>query len=280
MRCAWQAYLNLLPSWLRPEVDRLGYEKLLETRLRLHCRTELITEDGSVWLDRQAEREDLSFPINIASGYSPWAAASIAQGYITAAGGHRIGVCGQATLNGGNMCGISNVSSISIRAAKDFPGIARGTDNLDGSILLIGPPGSGKTTLLRDLIRTKAERMLISVIDERAELFPTVQKQYCFEPGKRMDIMSGCTKQQGIEAVLRSMNPQMIAMDEITASEDCEALLHAGWCGVKLLATAHAGSKQDLFARSVYKPLLKKRLFDYLIILKADKTWNVERIDI
>ena len=60
--------------------------------------------------------------------------------------------------------------------------------------------------------------------------------------------------------------------------DDCDALLHAGWCGVELLATAHAGSISDLKNRLIYRPLIDKRLFTTVIILHRDKSWAVERI--
>ena len=278
MRCAWQAYLNLLPLWLRSDVDKFGAEKVLEVRLRNHCPPELITTEGSVWLKRPVEKEDLTFTVNMASGYSPWTAETIARGYITAPGGHRIGLCGQATVFDGRMTGISRVSSLCVRAAKDFSGIAKKAADLSGSILILGCPGSGKTTLLRDLIRYRSESALVSVVDERGEIFPTVQNQICFPAGRRTDVITGCAKSQGIEAVLRSMNPQVIAVDEITAQEDTQALLHAGWCGVSLLATAHAASKQDLYRRQVYKPLVESKLFDTLLILQPDRSWRLERM--
>ena len=76
------------------------------------------------------------------------------------------------------------------------------------------------------------------------------------------------------------MSPDTIAMDEITAKEECDALLHAGWCGVHLLATAHAGSKIDLFSRPVYRPIIESKLFETLIILQPDKSWHIERMEL
>lgn len=282
MKCAWQAYMNLVPIRMRQDVDKLGKDTLQELRLRLNTPPELITAEGSVWLEQVVVREDLLFCVNTASRYSPWAARTAAFGYITAPGGHRIGLCGEATVNDGVMTGISTPTSLCLRVARDFAGIAERAAKIKGSILILGKPGSGKTTLLRDLIRQKSDcgAGCIAVVDERGELFPTAQEQLCFPTGKRTDILTGCTKVQGIETVLRSMCPSVIAVDEITAQEDCNALIHAGWCGVQLLATAHASNRADLYARPVYKPLIKSKLFDTLLILQPDKSWRMERIDL
>ena len=75
------------------------------------------------------------------------------------------------------------------------------------------------------------------------------------------------------------MGPDTIAIDEITAYEDCQALLQAGWCGVSLLATAHAGSREDLLRRPVYRPIIESGLFDTLLVLSGDKTWHAERLN-
>ncbi len=281
MRCAWQSYINLLPIRMREEVDKLGSQSLQELRLRLNLLPELITANGSLWLEETVTREDLSYCINAASRYSPWSAATSAQGYITAPGGHRVGICGNATVSEGKMRGITEPSSLCLRVARDFPGIAEAALKTKGSVLIVGRPGSGKTTLLRDLIRQKSENSegSIAVVDERGELFPKVQGDNCFPPGRRTDILSGCSKAEGIHIVLRNMNPSIIAVDEITAQEDCNALIHAGWCGVKFLATVHAGSRSDLYSRPVYKPIIKSGLFDTLLILQPDKSWRMERMN-
>lgn len=280
MNCAWNAYLNLVPLWLRPFVDKYGRDTLQELRLRRGYPPELILKSGSLWADRPVTYEDLTYCINVASQYSPWSAATCSHGYITAQGGHRIGVCGEATVRDGRMTGISNPHYLCLRVARDFHGIAEKIADLDGSILIIGSPGRGKTTLLRDLIRTVSERRQgsVAVVDERGELFPLLRDGSGFPAGKRTDILNGCGKTQGIESVLRTMGPSVIAVDEITAPEDCSALLHAGWCGVKLLATAHADSAEDLWDRPIYRPLINSGLFDHLVVLQKDKSWKVERM--
>ena len=280
MRCAWQALINLLPVWMRENVDRLVKNSLQEIRLRVNAPPELVTDTGLIYIERCVSEEDLRFVVNVATRYSPWNASTTSMGYITAPGGHRIGICGHVVIGDGAIKGIQQISSLCIRVARDFMGISNGADDGKSTILIIGRPGSGKTTLLRDLIRWRSNLDLgnVSVVDEKEEIFPRAFHQMCFHAGKHTDIISGCKKKEGIEMVLRNMNPTTIAVDEITAEEDCTALLHAGWCGVQLLATAHAGSKEDLLSRPVYKPLLESRLINYLIVLNADKTWRKEEL--
>lgn len=277
MRCAWQEYLNLIPPGLRAEVDRQGRDSLQELRLRLGLPPELCKTDGSSLLKHLITAEDLNFVINSATRYSAWSASTAAQGYLTASGGHRVGLCGEAVIQQGRMTGIRKPSSVCIRVARDFPGIAKGI-RAKGSVLILGKPGSGKTTLLRDLIRQRSETGSgsIAVVDERGELFP----QNCFPAGSRTDVLTGCGKSQAIDSLLRTMGPECIAVDEITADEDCKALLQAGWCGVSLLATAHAASKRDLLRRPVYKPLVESCLFETLLIIRSDKSWSMERMEL
>ena len=280
MKCQWQEYIRLLPQWMRQEVDKQGHADLQELRLRCGQTPQLCFQNRCHWLPRAVVRDDLSFVINTASKFSPWAAETIADGFITAPGGHRIGICGAAVVSHGKVTGISAPTSLCIRVAREFTDIAVSLRNVRGSILMIGPPGSGKTTLLRDLVRQYAdmEKGSVAVIDQRQELFPMSLGQACFATGKCADIISGCPKAEGIHMALRSMNPTWIAVDEITAGEDCDAMLHAGWCGVTLLATAHAGSVNDLKNRPAYRLLMEKKLFQNVVVLHRDKSWTMERL--
>ena len=279
MKCMSRELLTLLPSKLRSKIPLQIVPKLEEIRLRVDKPLCLHTNEGIELLDLCSTSDDLSFVINAASRYSPWNAATCSRGYLTAPGGHRIGICGEAVSTQGSVQGIRTPTSLCIRVAKDFPGIGRGVD-LRESILILGPPGSGKTTLLRDLIRriSAENRGSISVVDERGEIFPYCKNTPCFDSGSCADIMTGCSKPEGIDMVLRSMGPEWIAVDEITASQDCEALIQAGWCGVKLIATAHAWGIQDLHRRQIYQPLVQTKLFRHALVLHRDKSMTVERM--
>lgn len=280
MICAWQEYLKILPHWMCTDVDKLGREKLQELRLRIGQPPKLFMGSENVMLERIVSTEDISYVINAASKYSPWTATTISKGYLTAPGGHRIGICGEAILRNGVITGIRAPGSVCIRAARDFPDLAYTARNEKCSVLIIGPPGSGKTTLLRDIIRQRSDfgNGNIAVLDERGEIFPVVDGVSCFPTGANTDILTGCGKKLGIEILLRTMGSCCIAVDEITEEEDCDALLKAGWCGVSLIATAHAACTMDLYTRPVYKPLIENHLFDKLYILQRDKSWKAERI--
>ena len=281
MKCAWQAYLRLLPLWMRESVDMWGREALQELRIRVDRAPEMVLQDRIQTLDRIAMPDDLKYAINAASQYSPWASTTIAKGYITAQGGHRIGISGTVAIVNGKLSTVSEVTSLCIRVARDIQGLAMKALELPGSLLIIGRPGSGKTTLLRDLARQKANRGdgAVAVVDERQELFPTVNGKFCFSTGTELDVLSGCSKSSGIEMMIRTMNPRWIVMDEITGSDDCQALIHAGWCGVSILATAHAGNMEDLMRRTVYKPLMQSGIFEHVLVMQPDKSWTYEEVN-
>ena len=169
---------------------------------------------------------------------------------------------------------------MSIRVARQVYGVSADLWKLDGSVLILGRPGCGKTTLMRDMIQqySLSSRNHITVIDEREELFPRSNGLFCFCPGPKTDIISGCSKEKGIIMALRNMTPAVIAVDEITAHEDCAALLEAGWCGVDLFATAHAKNQDDLRSRPIYQTLMGSGLFKYVVILELDKSWHLEEV--
>lgn len=281
MKCAINELLSILPPKIGTE-SRQYMQSLLEIRVRVHQKIQFVLPGRMIIGNNTAEREDLQFILNTASRYSPWSSATISDGYITALGGHRIGITGQAAIKDSIMCTIRQPMSLCIRVAREFPGIADTISNQNGNILLMGPPGSGKTTMLRDLIRSYSNKGKgsICVVDEREELFPVCQDRYVFDTGGCTDILSGCSKYQGILTALRTMGPACIAVDEITHAKDCAALVQAGWCGVRLFATIHASNIDDLMLKPIFKKMLQDKLFDYAVILALDKSYTVERIAI
>ncbi len=124
------------------------------------------------------------------------------------------------------------------------------------STLLLSPPGGGKTTLLRDLVRQLSQGegvppQRITLIDEREEIAVMYRGQPQMDVGPRTDVLSGCPKALAIPMALRAMNPQIIAVDEITVREDLRAISQAAGCGVALLATIHAANVEELQAKAL-----------------------------
>ena len=140
--------LAILPQGLRQE----HFDDAREIRLRLGQRPRLVTGRGFRDLDGTVGEADLKFVVNAASRFSPWNAESMKDGYLTAPGGHRIGLCGDGAA----------LTSLCIRVARDVRGVASGLP-MDGSLLILGPPGTGKTTLLREYIRVLSEKWSVSV---------------------------------------------------------------------------------------------------------------------
>lgn len=125
MTCAWKELLGILPQ--RIGAQAASYEAALqEIRLRIDRPPEFVLGSRCQWGTGNITVDDLNYCINAASRYSPWSAATLAQGYITAPGGHRIGVCGEAVIREGHFAGIRSIRSLCIRVARDFPGLSNG----------------------------------------------------------------------------------------------------------------------------------------------------------
>ena len=75
------------------------------------------------------------------------------------------------------------------------------------------------------------------------------------------------------------MNPQVLAVDEVTAPEDVKALMTAAGCGVTLLATAHGEGRTDLECRSLYRPLLEEGLFRFLVRIRREGERRVYMVE-
>ena len=261
----YEKALGLLPRRLLTECSDIPSSEAEEFRLRAGRRATLLiggteTPISSVPVDTS----DIDSVIERATNASVHTAqSSIAKGFINCSGGIRIGLCGTGIIDKDKVTGMRGISSLAIRIPHEIRGCGQAAiDKVKadtvGSVLILSPPGYGKTTFLRECIRQLSDSgKRVSVADERGELAAVHRGVPQFDLGKASDIMSDVPKAQAVMMLLRAMNPQIIAMDEISSPEDVEAAETASGCGVRLIATAHAADKSELYRRPVYKRLLE-----------------------
>lgn len=189
------------------------------------------------------------------------------QGFVTLKGGHRVGISGRVVAEKTDIINITEISSICIRLASQIKGIASEIEDIaDGSnLLIISPPGCGKTTLIRELARILGKRKNISLIDERCEIAACVDGVPQLDVGEKTDVLSCCPKSTAIPLLVRSMAPDIIITDEVSGRGDTDCIRQACSMGVKVIATAHGSSVQDVKSR------FDTGVFEKIIILDSNK---------
>ena len=251
-----------------------------EFRLRAgQAPTALVGPRERKLLERAVTEGDLRRVLDAATQSSFHSAAEqLRRGYLSARGGVRVGVCGTAAAGEGGAV-LRELSSAAIRIPRQMFGLgaaaiaALGRENT----LILSPPGGGKTTFLRELVRRVSNAGIrVGVADERGEIAAAAEGVPGFDLGRCTDVMTGAPKAEAAMALLRSMNPQAIALDEISAPEDIEAALRAAGCGVRVIATAHAASAAGLAQRRLYRTLLDEHIFSRAVVITPGETRHYE----
>lgn len=287
------------------QMEEKEYEDIEEIRIRVgqpllirkNRKDFFIDEKGSVVTEASLAYRpvfaDIQGTVALLSHYSFYAfEEEVRQGFLTIEGGHRIGFVGKAVLEHGYIKTIKDINSLNFRISHEYTNCA---DNIMKYVvtqegvqhcLLISPPGCGKTTLLRDMIRQLSygkegvfDGYTIGVVDERGEIAGCYQGQIQNDLGSRTDVLSCCPKAEGMLMLLRSMAPQVIAIDEIGKEEDVRAVESILNAGVTLLCTVHGNSVEEIQRHPILGNLLRKQIFGAVIVLSGkEKTGRIQAV--
>ncbi len=213
-----------------------------------------------------------------ASDYSIYSVnEQIKNGYITMSNGVRLGLCGNVVEENGQVKTIVNWSSVNIRIPHQIKNMSLCAfeDIVDETgiknSLIISPPGAGKTTFLRDFLYQLSAHnycLNVCVIDERGEIAGGENSK--LDIGNFCDVVSFCSKPIGFMQCIRAMNPGLIVTDEIGNKEDAKCLIDAMNCGVKVIATAHASSIEELKRKDFFSDLPQHYFQRYVLLSKRD----------
>ncbi len=285
---------------------QIDFNHLQEIRLRMNAPLLIIYKNKEFFVSDEAKpvsnpsqgivvtKNEIRETMEYISNYSLYAFEDeIKQGFITISGGHRIGIAGKIIIEDDSIKGMKHISFINVRLAHQVKGCANPVlpflinERGDGiyHTLIISPPRCGKTTLLRDIIRQLSNGdsnypgMSIGVVDERSEIGACYMGVPQNDLGIRTDILDCCPKAAGMMMLIRSMSPQIIAIDEVGSKEDLEAIDHVIGCGCKLIATVHGSSIEDIRNKPVLGELMVKRLFErYVILSNVNQIGRLEEI--
>ena len=263
--------VSLLPRQLQDEIIRLfgreGVGGLNEIRIRRQGRCSVLHGGRLITLRYSpSARQTEEILSGMLGGALYSHRDSIASGYISLAGGVRVGVVGNARYEDGRLVGVSDIRSLIIRIPTGVCHFASHihsiyTERAGRGMLIYSPPGVGKTTALRSLAYTLGggkTPIRVAVIDERRE-FDESEYREC-----EVDILRGYKRRAGIEIAVSVTAPEVIIVDEI-GGEDTSALASAMRCGVPVIAATHGRSLKEIRTKPSLREIMSLGIFDTFV---------------
>lgn len=275
---------KMIPAYFTA-LDKCTFDNLQEIRFRVNRpvmlyygnRTSFLSKYGGETMKKNDAiiscQDDIVKFVNTFCRCSVYAyQEEIKEGFITIRGGHRIGICGKAILDGGNIKNIDFFSGINIRIAREYMHSADEcmkyicSDNRIYNSIIISPPGAGKTTILRDSARQISRKFKVTIVDERSEIAACYQGNPQFDIGGQTDVLDAFPKPEGIIHALRSLSPDVIITDEIGTDTDVKAVKNLLKGGCKIIASMHGFSIEEALEKR--KQLMD--LFEVAVLLKKN----------
>ena len=297
---------RLFPMHIRKALSKAAFdmEQVYEIRLRVNGPLILIYQGKEYFLSKQGDfsvnesraylvkAEDVTETMEYISRYSMYAfEEELRQGFITIQGGHRVGIAGKTVLDWNKIKSVKYISYLNLRLSHQIKGCAAPIlpyiikQNHLCHTLIISPPRCGKTTLLRDLIRQVSngssylKGVTVGVVDERSEIAGSFQGIPQNDLGIRTDILDCCPKAEGMMMLIRSMSPEVVAVDELGDYEDIHAIESVIHCGCKLFATVHGSSVEDIKEKPLMQRLVQEKIFErYIVLHKEERAGRVRAI--
>lgn len=278
---------KLLPDYFYSIIKNLPLDKLNEIRIRKGRKIVVIISNRSYFLSNNGltgnEEKAISCyeglieeTIKKACENSVYAYNDqIKRGFITFEGGIRIGLGGEGVYDKDNLSTIKNINSLAIRIPHQVNGCSRPLFPYlirEGFLntLIVSPPGAGKTTYLRDIICELSKQNYcynILLADERGEIANCFDGKSNFDIGNFCDVLTNTNKSYAFECGIRALRPDIVVTDELSCSSDYNAVEYAKNCGVKVLASIHAKSVEELRSKPNFENVLKNKVFDRFVLL-------------